>query len=104
MEDLINEEEFLPKKSSYNPWRIFKAFYAITFSELILLVIISTQISDDYGFLVALLCIFLPVVTAKAMFFYKKENTLLSYRIIALGVVLQLFIFYIPIIAVTVIS
>jgi hypothetical protein len=104
MQDLINEEEFIPKKSNYNPWRSFRMFYAVTFLEFVLLVIFGMLIGDEYDFLMALLCVFTPVATAMVMFFYKKENAFLSFKIIALGVGLQLFVFYAPLILATGIS
>lgn len=100
MKDLINEEEFLPKKSNYNPWKIFKVFYAIAFGELLLVIIVASLLGDDYDTLMALICVFMPSFTAMVMFFYKKENALLSYMTIVYGVTLLLSIFYIPIITI----
>lgn len=101
MQDLINEEEFIAKKSNYDPWKSFRMFYAITFCELVLLVVFGFQLGDEYSFLMALMCVFIPVATAIVMFFYKKENSFLPFKIITLGFFLQLFVFYAPLILVT---
>lgn len=79
-------------------------FYAITFCELILLVVFGFQLGDEYSFLMALMCVLIPVATAIVMFFYKKENAFLPFKIITLGVILQLFVFYAPLIIVIGIS
>ena len=77
MQDLLNENEFLPKP--YNPWRVFFIFYAVAFIQLLFVAALIT-INFDGGPKTRFVLISLPVVTAFIMFFFKKKNAFLPIK------------------------
>lgn len=95
MQDLINEEEFIPKKSNYNPWKSFGVFYivasVIAISYCIFLKFFNP--SEPNGFVLFFMVSILPVILALIMIFRKKENISLCKKTIALSVVLLIGIY-----------
>ena len=47
MQDLLKEEEFIEKKSGYNPWRRFGVFYGITFITIILIIAVIAYMRPE---------------------------------------------------------
>lgn len=96
MQDLINEEEFIPKKSNYNPWRSFGVFYIVASVIAISYCIFLKNFGSPEPSVLMLffLLFFFPVIIALIMIFYKKENMSLSKKMIMLSVTLMMGVYY----------
>lgn len=95
MQDLINEEEFLPQKDNYNPWKGFMVFYGI----IIICYIIGTYISDhaqntELSWFLIILFAAIILTSPFVMIFYKKMNLLLPVKTIIIAESLLISIIY----------
>lgn len=96
MQDLLTEEDFLAPKTSHNPLRLFWPFYLILLLQIVGVSVAIGFFDYSNDLVVGFCFIFLPLIMAFIMFFFKKENALLPLKTIALSVVILLSIFYIP--------
>jgi hypothetical protein len=95
MEDLINEEEFLPQKDSYNPWKGFFVFYVIAIVYYVVATTISknmrgTNMVGPLNFIFGGIMVVMPFV----MIFRKKKNILLPIKTILSSVCILMTIFF----------
>ena len=87
MQDLLDEEEFIEKKSDYNPWKRFGVFYGVAFIIVILLYYAFTYAGPQNLEVLAVLILFAtPIIIAFIMVFSKTKNILLPYKIIFLAI------------------
>lgn len=87
MQDLLNEEEFIAKKSDYNPWRCFGVFYGVV-AGIILAYFIYTESTGsevDDDILVAVL-FGNPILLSFAMVFSRRNNYYLPWTQILIGI------------------
>lgn len=97
MKDLLDEEEFI-KKDDYNPWKVFYGFYVAAILQLLLFIFIIGFFAEEIDAItVGAIAIFLPVITAFAMFFWKKQNADLPLKTLAFSIFLLLCAYYLPI-------
>ncbi|HYD92399.1 MAG TPA: hypothetical protein VEA37_13045 [Flavobacterium sp.] len=89
MQDLINEEEFIAKKSDYNPWRRFGVFYGIAFVVVIVLCLIMIYAefgNPDKDIFIGITVLGPPVILPFIMIFHTRKNQYLPYKIIILAI------------------
>ena len=86
MEDLLNEEEFIKKKSGYNPWRRFGVFYGVAIVYVIGLYILNRTVSPQNEVILIVLFLGIPFVLPFMMIFHKKAIAALPYKIILLAI------------------
>jgi len=87
MQDLLNEEEFIEKKTDYNPWRRFGVFYGIS-SAIILTYFIYTEVTSDIvtdAILVGIIWAN-PILMSFVMVFSKKSIYNLPFKAILIGI------------------
>ena len=97
MKDLLDEEEFI-KKDDYNPWKVFYGFYVAAILQLLLFIFIIGFFAEEVdAIIIGVIAIFLPVVMAFAMFFWKKQNAGLPLKTLAFSIFLLLCAYYLPV-------
>ena len=102
MKDLLDEEEFI-KKDDYNPWKVFYGFYVAAILQLLLFIVIVGFFAEYISaMLIGAVAIFLPIVMAFIMFFWKKQNAGLPLKTLAFSIFLLLCAYYLPIAAMVV--
>lgn len=105
MEDLINEEEFSPKKSNYNPWKSFGVFYAIAFSVVMIYsVFLKYRSNEPNYFELALITFFTPITITLIMIFHKRNNVFLPIKTIVLAVVLSMAVYFCSLLCMVIIN
>lgn len=107
MEDLLREEEFLPKQKAFNPWKGFALFYFLGvlnvcalfgFVKLVEAYTIPNIISQIIAVSTVLATLGMPFL----MVFHKKNNILLSKRILILSISLLMSVYGITLIAIAI--
>lgn len=107
MGDLLREEEFLPKQKAFNPWKGFALFYFLGvlnvctlfgFVKLGEVYTIPNTISQIIAISAVLAMLGMPFL----MVFHKKNNILLSKRIIILSILLLMSVYGITLIAIAI--
>jgi hypothetical protein len=95
MQDLINEEEFLPKAAAYDPWRRFGVFYLIAFVSVIISYTARLYFDSGSGIRIFLgiYDISMPVLLALGMFLLKKQALELKVATIAATIFLLMVAF-----------
>jgi len=95
MEDLLKEDDFAAKVT-YNPWKLFKWFYASVAVEFIIFLMLFAffDIQENNNIVFVLLIFGLPTVMTFSMFFWKKQNTLLPFKTMALAAFIMVGLFY----------
>lgn len=78
MNDLLNEEEFLPKE--HNPKRWFNIFYALSLAISTVCFwgarLFINYLSDIVGQVIVITGVFMPLLLSLLMIFLKKDNIL----------------------------
>lgn len=97
MQDLLNEDEFI-EKDDYNPWKVFYSFYVAAILQLLLFIFIVGFFAEEIdAIIIGAIAIFLPVVMAFTMFFWKKQNAGLPLKTLAFSIFLLLCAYYLPV-------
>lgn len=100
MNDLINEEEFLPRINNYNYWKYFGICYAISISSLVLftgLVVLAQLTLPVHVMILSILFFIFPLLVIPLMIFKNKKLKQVELRKVVLPVSILISVFYIPI-------
>jgi quinol-cytochrome oxidoreductase complex cytochrome b subunit len=93
MEDLLNEEDFLSKKSDYNPWKYFRMFYGIAVLHFIMGCVLIALFNKNIPLILLLLVS--PCIMAFLMTFLNKRIADLGLKTTLFAVILLLTIYYV---------
>lgn len=75
MEDLLREDEFVPKNNHYNPWKVFAVFYGIAIVQILAMqAVISFWLTDYSSVFVGIIYLLLPLLMAVLMFTYNAKS------------------------------
>lgn len=96
MEDLLKEEEFLPKINGYNPWKRFALFYFIFTLYYAGFAMIFKDVDRNSELVIVFFILFLIslLLTPFALIFQDRKNILLPVKTIVLSIQLLITILY----------
>src|SRR5215203_346689 len=102
MEDLLNEEDFLSKKSDYNPWKYFRVFYGIAFLHCIAAFLLIASYNDNVPLVLSMLVS--PFIMTFVMIFTYKRISELGLKAILLAVLSLLAVYYVVLLLICLIA
>jgi hypothetical protein len=102
MEDLLNEEDFLSKKSDYNPWKYFRMFFGIGFLHCIAAFMLIAADNDNVP--LVLLMLVSPCIMAFVMTFANKRIAGLDLKTILIAVLSLLAVYYVVLLLICLIA
>ncbi|MHA3788843.1 hypothetical protein ACX0HA_11575 [Flavobacterium hauense] len=79
MEDLLKEDEFVPQRSDYNPWKLFMVFYGIAVLQIVAMQwAVSFWLTDFSGFFMGVIYLLLPLLMVVLMFTFNPKSFLIE--------------------------